>query len=86
MNAERAAEEAHGLIRWLRPEFQAPQGAWFGRAEGAKNLPESFRSPLDEDNVTYVHLCQTAAELRAGCQEGALLDNLVVRRNLLPTR
>jgi hypothetical protein len=24
LNAERAAEEARGLIRWLRPEFQAP--------------------------------------------------------------
>jgi hypothetical protein len=27
LNAERAAEEARGVIRWLRPEFQAPQGA-----------------------------------------------------------
>ncbi|TWI07295.1 hypothetical protein [Aerolutibacter ruishenii] len=24
-NAERAAEEARGLVRWLRPEFQNPQ-------------------------------------------------------------
>lgn len=27
LNAERAAEEKRGLIRWLRPEFQTPQGA-----------------------------------------------------------
>lgn len=27
LNAERAAEERRGLIRWLRPEFQNPQGA-----------------------------------------------------------
>jgi hypothetical protein len=27
LNAERAAEEKRGLIRWLRPEFQAPQSA-----------------------------------------------------------
>jgi hypothetical protein len=27
LNAERAAEEKRGLIRWLRPEFQSPQGA-----------------------------------------------------------
>jgi hypothetical protein len=27
LNAERAAEEKRGLIRWLRPEFQNPQGA-----------------------------------------------------------
>lgn len=25
LNAERAAEEARGLIRWLRPDFQAPK-------------------------------------------------------------
>jgi hypothetical protein len=27
LNAERAAEEARGIVRWLRPEFQNPQGA-----------------------------------------------------------
>jgi len=27
LNAERAAEEARGRVRWLRPEFQNPQGA-----------------------------------------------------------
>jgi hypothetical protein len=27
LNAERAEEERHGLIRWLRPEFQNPGGA-----------------------------------------------------------
>lgn len=27
LNAERAAEERRGLIRWLRPEFQNPSGA-----------------------------------------------------------
>ena len=27
LNAERAAEEKRGLVRWLRPEFQNPQGA-----------------------------------------------------------
>ncbi len=26
-NAERAAEEARGVVRWLRPEFQARQAA-----------------------------------------------------------
>lgn len=26
LNAERAAEEARGLVRWLRPEFQDPKG------------------------------------------------------------
>lgn len=27
LNAERAAEEARGLVRWLRPDFQAPKAA-----------------------------------------------------------
>ncbi len=27
LNAERAAEEARGLVRWLRPEYQNPEGA-----------------------------------------------------------
>lgn len=27
LNAERAAEEARGLVRWLRPEFQCPDSA-----------------------------------------------------------
>jgi hypothetical protein len=27
LNAERAAEEKRGLVRWLRPEFQNPRGA-----------------------------------------------------------
>lgn len=26
LNAERAAEEARGIVRWLRPEFQNPEG------------------------------------------------------------
>ena len=26
LNAERAAEEARGLVRWLRPDYQNPQG------------------------------------------------------------
>ena len=36
LNAERAAEEARGLVRWLRPEFQNPQGrAGQGRPSAA---------------------------------------------------
>ena len=27
LNAERAAEERRGLVRWLRPDFQSPEGA-----------------------------------------------------------
>ena len=33
LNAERAAEERRGLVRWLRPEFQNPAGAGTVEAE-----------------------------------------------------
>ncbi len=33
LNAERAEEEKRGLIRWLRPEFQAPQAGGSKQAE-----------------------------------------------------
>ena len=33
LNAERAAEERRGLVRWLRPEFQNPGGAGTVQAE-----------------------------------------------------
>ncbi len=42
LNAERAAEEARGLVRWLRPEFQNPGGA------GAKQQTLSL-AEADED-------------------------------------
>lgn len=33
LNRERAAEEKRGLVRWLRPEFQAPEAARAARPE-----------------------------------------------------
>jgi hypothetical protein len=36
LNRERAAEEARGIVRWLRPEFQNPEGA---RAATQTSLP-----------------------------------------------
>ena len=36
LNAERAADEARGIIHWLRPEFQHPEGT---RAATQTNLP-----------------------------------------------
>ena len=38
LNAERAAEEARGLVRWLRPEFQNP---------AAQRAPEQAELPAD---------------------------------------
>lgn len=40
LNVERAAEEARGLVRWLRPELQNPQAA---------RVPEQTTFAVDED-------------------------------------
>ncbi len=48
LNAERAKEEAAGLIRWLRPEYQNPQGAQAHQAAlaiPARNPQPSTRNP-----------------------------------------
>ena len=39
LNAERAAEEAAGTVRWLRPEFQAPEVA-AGKAQRKQTQTE----------------------------------------------
>ena len=44
LNAERAAEEAKGLVRWLRPEYQAPE-----ESRGVQSELE-----LDEDDIATV--------------------------------
>jgi hypothetical protein len=43
LNAERAAEEAKGHIRWLRPEYQHPAGT-----PQQAGLPEAGASAADE--------------------------------------
>jgi hypothetical protein len=54
LNAERAAEEAQGLVRWLRPEYQAPdetpqpaarQAALLEVAETAEVAPPDGKQP-----------------------------------------
>ena len=44
LNAERAAEEAQGLIRWLRPEYQAPSD------HGVRNTQYAL---IQEDSPIY---------------------------------
>ena len=41
LNAERVAEEAQGLVRWLRPEFQAPQETRRAAVQGEMLVPEA---------------------------------------------
>jgi restriction-modification enzyme MmeI-like protein len=45
LNAERAAEETNGLVRWLRPDFQAPESAAGKAAKAAKPVQASFAEP-----------------------------------------
>ena len=48
LNAERAAEEARGLVRWLRPEFQDPKGA------SAAPVQATFTAVDDEPEAVEV--------------------------------
>jgi len=41
LNAERAAEEARGIVRWLRPEFQNPQATERAAVQDALPMAES---------------------------------------------
>ena len=43
LNRERAEEEKRGIIRWLRPEYQNPNGAQASTTQGA--LPIEPESP-----------------------------------------
>lgn len=47
LNQERAAEEARGLVRWLRPEYQAPEAA----QAAAKPMLEEERALASEANA-----------------------------------
>ncbi|HZG45773.1 MAG TPA: DNA methyltransferase [Allosphingosinicella sp.] len=46
LNKERAAEEAKGIVRWLRPEFQAP-GYSAPKEQKALALPEAAKPTAD---------------------------------------
>ena len=45
LNAERAAEEKRGLVRWLRPDYQRARAGVAGRAE-ARADEEQLEAPL----------------------------------------
>lgn len=46
LNQERAAEEARGLVRWLRPEYQAPEAAAPVAAPVLELEPEATPAPM----------------------------------------
>ncbi|MDI1444637.1 DNA methyltransferase [Polyangium sp. 6x1] len=46
LNAERAAEEARGIVRWLRPELQNPSGA---KAAAQTTIATGTEAPNEEE-------------------------------------
>jgi hypothetical protein len=55
LNRERAAEEARGLVRWLRPEFQNPQtDNWLDTGSGVKPVrPEAVAEHLPDNVIAW---------------------------------
>jgi hypothetical protein len=86
LNKERAAEEAKGLIRWLRPEFQAPNYAapvtqTLDLGEAVPVLPDNvipWPGSLPEQVSAVQAFVRTARIERTGdvrhCQGTALVD------------
>jgi hypothetical protein len=76
LNRERAAEEARGVVRWLRPEFQNPEGtkqAAALRARTAVPVPKKAETP-------------TTAPSGPLPWPKAVPDQLKAIRDLIPTR
>jgi hypothetical protein len=83
LNAERAAEEARGLVRWLRPELQNPQGsrqamptqgAIGGQAENEAASPAA--APRRPWPARLPEQIRAVAELVAVRPAGMTLDEL----------
>jgi hypothetical protein len=73
LNQQRAAEELKGKVRWLRPEYQAPEGAGDSQEEmeglEAKAAPVA---PAPKDKIPWPkELAQQAALVRQVAQETA---------------
>ena len=77
LNAERAAEEARGLVRWLRPEFQNPQAQTAPEQEEMEVTPEDEHAavplvaskplPWPKDTVQQIRaVAETIAASPAG--------------------
>jgi hypothetical protein len=66
LNRERAREEEQGLVRWLRPEYQAPQGAApgvqvdLGLEEGAAEVAPKARAPWPKSLPEQVQAIRAA--------------------------
>ena len=83
LNAERAAEEARGLIRWLRPEFQNPGAHTPAQAEietaadeGSEDTPATAtaaRQPWPKDLTDQIRsVAETVAQSPVPLDEAAI--------------
>jgi hypothetical protein len=76
LNHERAEEERNGIVRWLRPEFQAPAAAKPTHAEMAMPEPETVptalgKRPWPNTLPEQVQVVRSALAVRAGAVEPA---------------
>jgi len=69
LNARRAADEARGLVRWLRPEFQDPAR----RAAAAPVAADAHDAHVDHAASTTLHVqvCPAAANTQPDSDDGA---------------
>jgi hypothetical protein len=74
LNAERAAEEARGLIRWLRPEYQN---------RGAETSPQQAEFETDSETVDALVDTGTAANPKPKAWPKDPLDQVRAVANIL---
>ena len=71
LNAARAAEEARGLIRWLRPEYQAPNEA--PKTTGNLDLGEAPALPASATIIPWPKTLPEQVSAVAGLLQGATI-------------
>jgi len=77
LNRERAAEERQGLVRWLRPEFQAPEGAKAASqgelavAEAAPAAAKAARAPWPKGLAAQAQAVRLALAAEPGPRSAA---------------
>lgn len=83
LNAERAAEESKGLVRWLRPAFQNPQGQTQATQTNAA-LPESTEDEATTATAKMAwpkKMSEQVKEVRALLAKGGVWSLLQVARS-----
>jgi hypothetical protein len=67
LNAQRRADEAEGLVRWLRPEFQAPEETRSVATQSALDIDETavtgaIQRPRGDTAKQYIVLSSALAQ------------------------